>query len=178
LYPLAAQRAACLYAGAKQSRKRVLANPLITGIRKGGRKIGIPMRRPHGSAGILGTRDALETPFSIDSYAAESIQNQQARGVGDVLQNDASVHVARGFGNFQESHFVRSFYLGSDDIAYDGLCVLLPRQDRPGLDRRKCRYFHESPSMKKPFFSPCNDTSGKDKPFLAISSEPVWYLLK
>ncbi|MDR1164054.1 MAG: TonB-dependent receptor, partial [Candidatus Accumulibacter sp.] len=81
-----------------------------------------------GRAGILGTRDALETPFSINSYTAELLQNQQARGVGDVLQNDASVQVARGFGYFQESYFVRGFYLGSDDIAYNGLYSLLPRQ--------------------------------------------------
>jgi iron complex outermembrane receptor protein len=81
-----------------------------------------------GRAGILGTRDALETPFSINSYTAELIQNQQARSVGDVLQNDASVHVARGYGNFQETYFVRGFYLFSDDIAYNGLYSLLPRQ--------------------------------------------------
>jgi iron complex outermembrane receptor protein len=81
-----------------------------------------------GRAGILGTRDALETPFSINSYTTELIQNQQARSVGDVLQNDASVQVARGYGNFQETYFVRGFYLFSDDIAYNGLYSLLPRQ--------------------------------------------------
>jgi iron complex outermembrane receptor protein len=81
-----------------------------------------------GRAGILGTRDALETPFSINSFTAELIQNQQAKSVGDVLQNDASVHVARGYGNFQETYFVRGFYLFSDDTAYNGLYSLLPRQ--------------------------------------------------
>jgi iron complex outermembrane receptor protein len=81
-----------------------------------------------GRAGILGTRDAMETPFSINSYTAELIQNQQARSVRDVLQNDASVRTARGYGNFQESYFIRGFLLGSDDIAYNGLYSLLPRQ--------------------------------------------------
>ncbi|WP_175625985.1 MULTISPECIES: TonB-dependent siderophore receptor [Oxalobacteraceae] len=81
-----------------------------------------------GRAGILGTQDNMDTPFSITSYTNELIQNQQARSVGDVLQNDPSIRVARGFGNFQESYFVRGFLLSSDNIAYNGLYSLLPRQ--------------------------------------------------
>lgn len=81
-----------------------------------------------GRAGILGTRDNMETPFSITSYTNELIQDRQARSVGDVLQNDPTVRVARGFGNFQESYFIRGFIVGSDDVAYNGLYALLPRQ--------------------------------------------------
>ena len=81
-----------------------------------------------GRAGVLGTRDAMETPFSITSYTNELIQDRHARSVGDVLQNDPTVRVARGFGNFQESYFIRGFLLGSDDTAYNGLYSLLPRQ--------------------------------------------------
>ena len=36
--------------------------------------------------------------------------------------------MARGFGNFQESYFIRGFLLDSDDTAYNGLYSLLPRQ--------------------------------------------------
>ncbi|MDR0225455.1 MAG: TonB-dependent receptor [Burkholderiaceae bacterium] len=81
-----------------------------------------------GRAGILGTRDNMETPFSITSYTNELIQDRQARSVGDVLQNDPTVRVSRGFGNFQEAYFVRGFTLSSDDVAYNGLYSLLPRQ--------------------------------------------------
>ncbi|WP_323018194.1 TonB-dependent receptor [Castellaniella sp.] len=81
-----------------------------------------------GRAGILGTRDFMETPFSITSYTSEFIQDVQARSVGDVLQSDPSVRVARGFGNFQESYFIRGFPLESDAIAYNGLYGILPRQ--------------------------------------------------
>lgn len=81
-----------------------------------------------GRAGILGTRDAMATPFSVTSYTNELIQDRQARSVGEVLQNDPSVRVARGFGNFQESYYIRGFILGSDDVAYNGLYSLLPRQ--------------------------------------------------
>ena len=81
-----------------------------------------------GRAGILGTRDNMETPFSITSYTNDLIQDQQAKSVGDVLQNDSSVRTARGFGNFQESYYIRGFLLSSDDVAYNGLYSLLPRQ--------------------------------------------------
>lgn len=81
-----------------------------------------------GRAGILGTRDNMETPFSVTSYTNEFIQDRQARSVGEVLQADPTVRVARGFGNFQESYFIRGFILNSDDVAYNGLYSLLPRQ--------------------------------------------------
>jgi len=81
-----------------------------------------------GRAGILGTRDNMETPFSITAYTNELIQDRQAKSVGDVLQNDPTVRTARGFGNFQEAYFIRGFILGSDDVAYNGLYSLLPRQ--------------------------------------------------
>lgn len=81
-----------------------------------------------GRAGILGTKDNLDTPFSITSYTNEFIQDRQAQSVGDVLRNDPTVRVARGFGNFQESYFIRGFILNSDDVAYNGLYSLLPRQ--------------------------------------------------
>ncbi|MCE3272061.1 MAG: TonB-dependent siderophore receptor [Ramlibacter sp.] len=81
-----------------------------------------------GRAGILGTRDAMETPFSITSYTNELIQDRQARSVGEVLQSDPGVRIARGFGNYQEAFFIRGFILSSDDIAYNGLYSLLPRQ--------------------------------------------------
>lgn len=81
-----------------------------------------------GRIGILGTQDNMDVPFNVTSYTNELIQDQQARSVADVLRNDPSVRVARGFGNFQESYFIRGFLLGSDEVAYNGLYSLLPRQ--------------------------------------------------
>jgi len=78
--------------------------------------------------GILGSRDFMDTPFSFTSYTNELIEDRHAHSVGDVLQNDPGVRVARGFGNFQESYFMRGFLLGSDDVSYNGLYGLLPRQ--------------------------------------------------
>lgn len=81
-----------------------------------------------GRVGILGSQDIMDTPFSLTAYTNEFIQDRQAKSVGDVLLNDSTIRVARGFGNFQESYFIRGFILSSDDIAYNGLYSLLPRQ--------------------------------------------------
>ncbi|MDO5102428.1 MAG: TonB-dependent receptor [Lautropia sp.] len=84
-----------------------------------------------GRVGIFGTQDQMDVPFAVTSYTNELIQDQQSQSVGSVLQNDPSVRTARGFGNFQESFFVRGFILYSDDIAYNGLYGVLPRQYIP-----------------------------------------------
>jgi iron complex outermembrane recepter protein len=81
-----------------------------------------------GRVGLLGNRDTMETPFNANAYTSELMQDQQAKSVSDVLQNDASVRTARGFGNFQELYVIRGFPVYSDDIAYNGLYGLLPRQ--------------------------------------------------
>ena len=81
-----------------------------------------------GRVGILGNQDIMDTPFSTTSYTHALIQDQQAKSVGDVLLNDASVRAARGFGNFQQAYFIRGFTVYSDDVAYNGLYGLVPRQ--------------------------------------------------
>ena len=81
-----------------------------------------------GRVGIFGSQDIMDTPFSITNYTQELIQNQQAASVGDVLQNDPAVRVARGFGNYQQLYMVRGLPVFSDDMSYNGLYGLLPRQ--------------------------------------------------
>jgi iron complex outermembrane receptor protein len=81
-----------------------------------------------GRLGLLGNVDMMDTPFNTLNFTQALIQDQQARSVADVLQNDPSVRVARGFGNFQELYVIRGFAVNSDDLAYNGLYGLLPRQ--------------------------------------------------
>ena len=81
-----------------------------------------------GRLGILGNVDMMDTPFNTTNYTQALIQDQQARSVADVLQNDPSVRVARGFGNYQELYVIRGFAVNSDDLAYNGLYGMLPRQ--------------------------------------------------
>lgn len=81
-----------------------------------------------GRAGILGNLDVMDSPFSSTNFTAELIREQQAESVADVLQNDPVVRVAKGFGNFQELYIIRGFPVFSDDMTYNGLYGILPRQ--------------------------------------------------
>jgi iron complex outermembrane receptor protein len=81
-----------------------------------------------GRLGLLGNVDIMDAPFNTTNYTNALIQDQQAKSVADVVQNDPSVRVARGFGNYQELYVVRGFAVNSDDLAYNGLYGLLPRQ--------------------------------------------------
>ena len=78
--------------------------------------------------GLFGTLSQLDTPFAVTAYTEELARNQQARSVGDVLQNDPAVRVSKGFGNFQELYVIRGFPVYSDDMTYNGLYGILPRQ--------------------------------------------------
>lgn len=81
-----------------------------------------------GRVGLLGTQSNMDTPFNLTSYTSKLIQDQQAASVGEVLLNDPAVRVARGFGNFQQVYLVRGLPIFSDDMSYNGLYGLLPRQ--------------------------------------------------
>ncbi|HEY0333230.1 MAG TPA: TonB-dependent siderophore receptor [Stenotrophomonas sp.] len=81
-----------------------------------------------GRVGLFGNLDVLDTPFNSLNFTAQLMRDQQARSVADVVQNDPAVRVARGFGNFQELYVVRGFPVYSDDMSYNGLYGLLPRQ--------------------------------------------------
>jgi iron complex outermembrane recepter protein len=81
-----------------------------------------------GRVGLLGPQDYMESPFSSTNYTSELIKNQQAASVGDVLINDPAVRVARGFGNFQQLYKIRGLPTYSDDMTFNGLYGLLPRQ--------------------------------------------------
>ena len=81
-----------------------------------------------GRIGLLGNLGVMDTPFSTSNYTEKLVRDQQARGIGDVLQNDPTVRVSKGFGNFQELYVVRGFPVYSDDMSYNGLYGVLPRQ--------------------------------------------------
>lgn len=81
-----------------------------------------------GRVGMLGALDVMDTPFSTTAYTEELARNQQARSVADVLQNDPVVRIAKGFGNFQELYVIRGFPIYSDDMTYNGVYGILPRQ--------------------------------------------------
>lgn len=78
--------------------------------------------------GMLGNQDMQDVPFSFSSYTSELIDNRQAQSLGDVLNSDPAVRQSYGFGNFAQVFVIRGFQLYTDDIAFNGLYGVLPRQ--------------------------------------------------
>jgi iron complex outermembrane receptor protein len=81
-----------------------------------------------GSVGVLGDKDAADVPFNIRSYNAALILNQQPQTLGQVLENDPTIRTTTGFGIAGELFVIRGFALAGDDIGFDGLYGITPRQ--------------------------------------------------
>ena len=81
-----------------------------------------------GRMGVLGNQDNMDVPFTLTSYTSKLIEDQQAEDIGDVLANDPSVRESFGFGNQSKVFVIRGLPLAGDDIAFNGLYGLLPRQ--------------------------------------------------
>lgn len=81
-----------------------------------------------GQLGVLGNQDLMDVPFSMASYTEQLIRDQQAESVGDVLLNDSSVRQASGYANQSQVFVIRGLQLNGDDISYNGLYGVLPRQ--------------------------------------------------
>ena len=81
-----------------------------------------------GRVGVLGDKAAEDVPFAIKSYNSALILNQQPQTLGQVLDNDPSVRTSYGFGNAAEQFVIRGFALAGDDIGFDGLYGITPRQ--------------------------------------------------
>lgn len=81
-----------------------------------------------GQLGVLGNQDIMDVPFSMASYTEKLIRDQQAETVGDVLLNDSSVRQASGYANQSQLFVIRGLPLNGDDISYNGLYGILPRQ--------------------------------------------------
>ena len=79
-----------------------------------------------GSQGLLGTRDFMETPFSMTTYTQEAVKNQQARTLGDLIASDPSVRATNPAGGRYEQFTIRGFSLFNSDVAYNGLYGVLP----------------------------------------------------
>ncbi|MGV8921513.1 MAG: TonB-dependent receptor [Pseudomonas sp.] len=81
-----------------------------------------------GQMGVLGNQDHMDVPFTMTSYTSKLIEDQQAENVGDVLLNDPSVRQSAGFGNQSQAFVIRGLPLNGDDISFNGLYGVLPRQ--------------------------------------------------
>ncbi|MFW2176943.1 MULTISPECIES: TonB-dependent receptor [unclassified Moraxella] len=78
--------------------------------------------------GILGNQSTMETPFATTAYTNDYLKDKQTTTLGDALKRDSGVRVARGFGNFQDTYFMRGFITYADQTMFNGLYGILPRQ--------------------------------------------------
>ncbi|MBI0396636.1 TonB-dependent receptor [Acinetobacter bereziniae] len=76
--------------------------------------------------GPLGNKQIIDTPFSINSYSEQLIENQQANTAGEVLKNDASVRTTTNQGHLNENFKIRGFDVNHEDLNYNGFYGVAP----------------------------------------------------
>lgn len=81
--------------------------------------------------GVLGNKDFMDTPFSITSYTAQTMEAQQASTLHDVLMNDPGVRFTTSSGHVQEGFSVRGFSLLADELTFNGMQGLVPLNHVP-----------------------------------------------
>jgi iron complex outermembrane receptor protein len=84
--------------------------------------------------GFLGNKDFMDTPFNVTSYTADTIQNQQARTIGDVVKNDPSVRTVWPDSSYISQFNIRGFPTQTQDMAVNGLYGIVPPQMTGGLE--------------------------------------------
>ncbi len=75
---------------------------------------------------MLGNRGVMDTPFSQVSYTAQTIKDQQARNVIDVLYNNPSVRTVWSDNSYTSSLYIRGFPVSPWDFSYNGLYGVIP----------------------------------------------------
>lgn len=81
-----------------------------------------------GRIGVLGNQNIMDVPFSMTSYTAKIIEDQQAKTIADVLINDPSVRAGQSFGTAAQTFVIRGYPVLSEDVALNGLFGIIPRQ--------------------------------------------------
>ncbi len=76
--------------------------------------------------GMLGNQSVMDTPFNITSYTAKLMEDQGARTVADVLNNDPSVRFTTSGAHAYENFRLRGFDVHSSDLAINGMYGLAP----------------------------------------------------
>lgn len=79
-----------------------------------------------GQVGLLGNRDFMDTPFNQTNYTQQTIQNQQAQTLGDVMDNDPSVRSNFPGTSGVEGFNIRGFTSANTDVLFGGLYGVAP----------------------------------------------------
>lgn len=81
--------------------------------------------------GVLGNKDFMDTPFSVTSYTAQTMEDQQASTLQDVLSNDSSIRYGTSSGHPNENFIVRGLEVNHTNIYFNGLQGLAPQHRVP-----------------------------------------------
>lgn len=81
--------------------------------------------------GALGNKDFMDTPFSVTSYTAQMIENQQANTLHDVLSNDSSVRFGTSSGHPNENFIIRGLDVNHTNLYFNGIQGLAPQHRVP-----------------------------------------------
>ncbi|WP_050807031.1 TonB-dependent siderophore receptor [Acetonema longum] len=84
-----------------------------------------------GNIGVLGNKDFMDTPFNIISYTSETMEDQQADTLYDVLINDPSVRFATSAGGTNENYMIRGLELNYQYLYFNGMTGLAPHHHVP-----------------------------------------------
>lgn len=87
--------------------------------------------------GFLGNRDVMDTPFNITSYTAQTIGDQQARTVVEILENEPSVLTTTSRLNGMDQFNIRGFAVNNSASSFGGLYGVGPyyRGTLMGIER-------------------------------------------
>ncbi|MDU4962496.1 MAG: TonB-dependent siderophore receptor [Sporomusaceae bacterium] len=76
--------------------------------------------------GLLGNVSLMNAPFNIISYTSETIENQQAHSLRELLLNDPSVRFSMSDGHIAENFTIRGIQLLNEELAFNGQYGMAP----------------------------------------------------
>jgi iron complex outermembrane receptor protein len=79
-----------------------------------------------GQLGLLGNRGVMNTPFNQTNYTSQTIQDQQARTVTDVLANNPSIRTVWSDNSYTSGLMIRGFPVSPWDYGFNGLYGVVP----------------------------------------------------
>lgn len=81
-----------------------------------------------GQVGLLGNRNVFDTPYSMTSYTAKAIADQQATTIGSVLENNPSVRSVGASSGVYDNFMIRGFPVSASAYSLNGLPGAAPAQ--------------------------------------------------
>lgn len=123
--------------------------------------------------GVLGNQDFMETPFTINSYTEDTIQNSLANTIAEVAMNDPSVKMQYPSGTLIENYRIRNFTYNANNMTVNGLMGMAPYGSTPAELVERVEVMH-GPNTFANGINPAGEVAGNINLALKHASyEPV-----